>query len=154
MERLNDNAEFVTCTSSKNADTNMVGYTECSGSSNDFESNMNTKSGVFTAPSNGRYQVTFTGLLKSYGGNRVWVTLYKIMEGKEGKAHIRCNNFYSYLCKSRVPDNPEVAAASFVGMHLERVSRANFGRSSNVDNIEADLAVSERIFFSKLRLKK
>jgi hypothetical protein len=112
MERLNDNAEFVTCTSSKNADTNMVGYTECSGSSNDFESNMNTKSGVFTAPSNGRYQVTFTGLLKSYGGNRVWVTLYKIMEGKEGKAHIRCNNFYSYyanLVFQTTPKSPPPA---------------------------------------------
>ena len=35
-------------------------------------------SGVFTAPDSGRYEVMFTGLLKSYNGNRVWSTLYKV----------------------------------------------------------------------------
>ena len=39
---------------------------------------METDSGIFTAPRSGRYEVTFTGLLKSYNGNRVWSTLYKV----------------------------------------------------------------------------
>ena len=41
---------------------------------------METDSGIFTAPRSGRYEVTFTGLLKSYNGNRVWSTLYKVDE--------------------------------------------------------------------------
>ena len=44
----------------------------------DFESAMETDSGIFTAPSSGRYEVSFTGLLKSYNGNRAWSTLYKV----------------------------------------------------------------------------
>ena len=32
MERLPDGADFVSCKSDRNIDTNMVGYTECFGS--------------------------------------------------------------------------------------------------------------------------
>ncbi len=39
---------------------------------------MDEEKGVFTAPEEGEYEVAFTGLLKSYGGRRVWATLYKI----------------------------------------------------------------------------
>ena len=42
-----------------------------------YEGSVDT-SGVFTAPDSGRYEVMFTGLLKSYNGNRVWSTLYKV----------------------------------------------------------------------------
>ena len=44
----------------------------------EFETAMETESGIFTAPRSGSYEVTFTGLLKSYNGNRVWSTLYKV----------------------------------------------------------------------------
>ena len=43
----------------------------------EFETAMEAGSGIFTAPSGGRYEVSFTGLLKSYNGNRAWSTLYK-----------------------------------------------------------------------------
>ncbi len=85
LERLPDASDYVTCTSGSNVATNMVGYTECDASSSRFGSSMNTEEGVFTTPEDGHYEVTFTGLLKSYGGNRVWATLYKIDEGNEGR---------------------------------------------------------------------
>ncbi len=43
-----------------------------------FRRSMDEEKGVFTAPEEGEYEVAFTGLLKSYGGRRVWATLYKI----------------------------------------------------------------------------
>ena len=52
-----------------------MGWSICRG---EFETAMETDSGIFTAPMSGRYEVTFTGLLKSYNGNRVWSTLYKV----------------------------------------------------------------------------
>lgn len=85
LERIDDDAEYVACMSGSNVATNMVGYTNCDSSSSEFGKAMNTETGVFTAPEDGNYEVTFTGLLKSYGGNRVWATLYRMEEGKEGK---------------------------------------------------------------------
>ena len=46
--------------------------------------------------------MTFTGLLRSYGGNRVWATLYKLAEDDTDKS------------------DPNIEGASFVGMSLER----------------------------------
>ena len=52
--------------------------------SDEFESNMNLETGVFVAPEEGEYEVSFSGLLKSYGGRRVWATLYKLDKDDEG----------------------------------------------------------------------
>ncbi len=66
---------------------------------------MDEAKGVFTAPEEGEYEVAFTGLLKSYGGRRVWATLYKIDKEDQVKGIFfcktkknRCFSLVNYFC--------------------------------------------------------
>ena len=75
-----------------------MSYTSCKASSGEWLDSLDRESGQFVATEAGEYEVSFTGLLKSYGGRRVWATLYKlddenqgeVEKGKDGKRRLRC----------------------------------------------------------------
>jgi hypothetical protein len=46
---------------------------------------MDNEKGLFQAPEDGYYEVSFTGLLYSASGDRVWATLYKLQEEDTGR---------------------------------------------------------------------
>ena len=85
----------------------MVGYTSCRSNSAAMERSMDTEKGIFVAPEDGDYEVSFTGLLKSYGGRRVWATLYKLDENDTGtctektKKTRKCRIAHSIIIKCR-----------------------------------------------------
>lgn len=74
----------MTCTNSGTIDDSIVSYTRCQASNPAFSLTMDNEKGLFQAPEDGYYEVSFTGLLYSASGDRVWATLYKLKEEDTG----------------------------------------------------------------------
>ena len=79
-----DDAEYIVCTNDGDITQKIVPFTDCKSTSDSFNRAMDKDEGVFVAPEDGAYEVSFTGHLKSFGGNRVWATLYKLDIGDTG----------------------------------------------------------------------
>lgn len=134
---LSDGSEYISCTNDGVISQKVIGYTACASNSASFESAMDPETGVFVAPEAGEYEVSFTGLLASRGGRRVWATLYRLEPEDEGK------------------DDPRVAGASFVGMFAEdaatgdRLAEADLASSTtlvSVERLERGQKVRQQIF--------
>lgn len=82
---MSDDAEFLTCTNEGDIKQKIVPFTNCKATTRSLSQAMDQDQGIFQAPEDGAYEVSFTGHLKSYGGNRVWATLYKLKEDDLGK---------------------------------------------------------------------
>lgn len=79
-----DDAEILVCTMEGRLNDPVISYDECTGSSIRMNEAIDRQTGIFVAPEDGNYEVSFTGHLKSYNGRRVWATLYKLDKDETG----------------------------------------------------------------------
>ena len=77
---------MVSCSASENVNSAVVSYGKCetnpSRNPRSLENMMDKNKGIFKAPADGIYEISFTRLLKSYNGKRIWANLLKKRNGK------------------------------------------------------------------------
>jgi len=121
LERLPSNVDYVSCTNTDVIRTSLVGYSDCHGT---LASAVDAQRGLFVAPEDGHYEISFSGHLMSKGGRRVWATLYKLRADEEDK------------------NDPGVSGASFLGMFAEdvrsggRITSADISATTSLVSVE------------------
>ena len=95
-------SEIVICSNNAEKVLNTVSYKECFGSTSTMERSVKQNLGIFTAPKDGYYFITFSGTLESDQGSRIWINICKKSQSQESVVGAGFTGLYHNLGKDSV----------------------------------------------------
>ena len=81
----------MSCSNDGVIQSKTVIFSSCFVTDDAMDSAMDLDTGHVTIPANGFYEISFTGAMKTFDGNRMWATIVKKTSGSKG-------SFVTQLC--------------------------------------------------------